>query len=185
VRLLRRLAASVDALNDWIGKAIQWLVLLMVLVGAASTLLRYSARWLGLTLNLTPISEAGWYMFSVIFLLGAAYALRHDVHVRVDVLYERLGAKARSWVDLGGTVLFLIPFSILMLWVSYPAVRTSWQIRETSPDPGGLPRWPIKALILVSFGLLLLQAVSQTVRAVDVIRSGTGDAGATEPEGHV
>jgi len=136
-------------------------------------------------LNLTPVSEAGWYMFSVIFLLGAAYALKHDVHVRVDVVSERLGERARGWVDLVGTTLFLIPFSILMLWVSFPAVRTSWQIRETSPDPGGLPRWPIKALILVSFGLLLLQAVSQIVKSLDAIRGGRASDGASEPEGHV
>jgi TRAP-type mannitol/chloroaromatic compound transport system permease small subunit len=136
-------------------------------------------------LNLTPASEAQWYMFSVIFLLGAAYALRHDVHVRVDVLYERLGPKARGWVDLVGAITFLVPFAILMLWVSFPAVRTSWRIRETSPDPGGLPRWPIKALILVSFALLLLQAVSQVVKSLDVIRSGRAAPVTPEPEGHV
>jgi len=105
--------------------------------------------------------------------------------VRVDVVSERLGERARGWVDLVGTTLFLIPFSILMLWVSFPAVRTSWQIRETSPDPGGLPRWPIKALILVSFGLLLLQAASQIVRSLDVIQGSRADDGASEPEGHV
>jgi TRAP-type mannitol/chloroaromatic compound transport system permease small subunit len=185
MRLLRRLADRIDGLNDAMGRAIRWLVLLMVLVGAVSTVARYSARRLGLTLNLTPTTEAQWYMFSVIFLLGAAYALRHDVHVRVDVLYERLGARARGWIDLLGTLLFLVPFSVLMLWVSLPAVRTSWQIRETSPDPGGLPRWPIKALILVSFGLLLLQAVSQVVKHVEVIRRGRADDAPPEPEPHV
>jgi TRAP-type mannitol/chloroaromatic compound transport system permease small subunit len=185
VGLLRRLADRIDGLNDVMGSAVRWLVLLMVLVGAVSTLARYSARQLGLTLNLTPATEAQWYMFSVIFLLGAAYALRHDVHVRVDVLYERLGARARGWIDLLGTLLFLVPFSVLMLWVSLPAVRTSWQIRETSPDPGGLPRWPIKALILVSFGLLLLQAVSQVVKHVEAIRRGRADDAPPEPEPHV
>jgi TRAP-type mannitol/chloroaromatic compound transport system permease small subunit len=185
VRLLGRTVDRIDGLNDAIGRAIHWLVLLMVVVGALSALARYSARWLGLTLNLTPVFEAQWYTFSVIFLLGAAYALRHDVHVRVDVLYERLGARARGWIDLLGTLLFLVPFSVLMLWVSFPAVRTSWQIRETSPDPGGLPRWPIKALILVSFGLLLLQAVSQVVKHVAVIRSGRTAEAPPEPEAHV
>jgi TRAP-type mannitol/chloroaromatic compound transport system permease small subunit len=185
VRRLRRLADTIDGLNDAMGSAVRWLVLLMVLVGAVSTLARYSARQLGLTLNLTPATEAQWYMFSVIFLLGAAYALRHDVHVRVDVLYERLGVRGRGWIDLVGTLLFLVPFSVLMLWVSFPAVWTSWQIRETSPDPGGLPRWPIKALIMVSFGLLLLQAVSQVVKHVEVVRSGRAGDAPPEPEGHV
>jgi TRAP-type mannitol/chloroaromatic compound transport system permease small subunit len=185
MRLLTSFSARVDALNDSIGRAINWLVVLMVAVGAASALVRYSSRRLGLTLNLTPATEAQWYLFSVIFLLGAAYALRHDVHVRVDVLYERLGAKARAWIDLVGTLVFLVPFSLLMLWVSFPSVRTSWQIRETSPDPGGLPRYPIKALILVSFALLLLQAVSQVVKNVAVIRGEADEHAPPEPEAHV
>jgi TRAP-type mannitol/chloroaromatic compound transport system permease small subunit len=172
-------------LNDRIGQAIHWLVLLMVLVGAVNAVVRYFSRGLGLSLNLTPVGEAQWYLFSIVFLLGAAYALRHDVHVRVDVLYERLGSRARGWIDAIGTVLFLVPFSIMMLWVSFPAVRSSWQIRETSPDPGGLPRYPIKALILVSFALLLLQALSQLVKSVDRIRGVEADADTAEPEAHV
>lgn len=159
----------IDALNDRIGVAIRWLALFMVLVGAISAVVRYFGRSQQWTLNLTPATELQWYFFSVIFLLGAAYGLNHDVHVRVDVMYERFSAKTRAWIDLAGTVLFLVPFSLMMLWVSYPAVRASWQVREASPDPGGLPRYPIKILILVSFGLLVLQAVSQMVKQVDVI----------------
>ncbi len=142
----------------------------MVFVGAIGAVLRYFARGLGWSLNLTPATEAQWYMFSVIFLMGAAYGLKHDVHVRVDVMYERLSAKGRAWIDLAGTLVFLIPFSIVMLYVSYPTVAASFRVREGSPDPGGLPRYPIKALILVSFVLLLLQAVSQIVKQIDVIR---------------
>jgi TRAP-type mannitol/chloroaromatic compound transport system permease small subunit len=175
VNFLRGVARRVDALNDRIGRAIRWLVLAMVLVGAVLALTRYASRRLGLALNLAPAIEAQWYAFSVIFLLGAAYALRHDVHVRVDVVYERLGRRARSWIDIAGTVVFLVPFCVLMLWVSLPAVRASWQIREMSPDPGGLPRYPIKALILVSFGLLLLQAVSELVKDVDALRGRASD----------
>jgi TRAP-type mannitol/chloroaromatic compound transport system permease small subunit len=184
--LLRRLAGLVDDLNDRIGAAIRWLVLVMVLVAAANAVVRYFSRDLGLTLNLTPATEAQWYLFSVIFLLGSAYALRHDAHVRVDVLYERLRPRSRAWIDLVGTVLFLVPFCVLMLRVSFPAVRASWQIRETSPDPGGLPRYPIKALILVSFALLLLQALSQIVKQVDAIRGVASAASETpEPEVHL
>ena len=170
--LMRTLADRVDALNDRIGGAIRWLVLVMVVLGATSAVVRRFSRDLGLSLNLTPVTEAQWYLFSVVFLLGAAYGLRHEVHVRVDVLYERLGARARAWIDLLGTLFLLIPFAVLMLWVSFPAVLNSWQIRETSPDPGGLLRYPIKALILVSFALLLLQALSQLVKHVDTIRGG-------------
>ncbi|MDH3205193.1 MAG: TRAP transporter small permease subunit [Gemmatimonadota bacterium] len=187
MRLLRRLAAWIDALNDRIGTALRWLVLVMVLTGAASAVARYFSRDFGLSLNLTPATEAQWYLFSIVFLLGSAYGLRHGVHVRVDVLYERLHARTRAWIDLVGTVLLLIPFSVLMLWVSFPAVLNSWQIRETSPDPGGLARYPIKALILVCFGLLILQACSQVVKQVDVIRGGADSPGhpPAEPEPHV
>ena len=101
--------------------------------------------------------EAQWYLFSMIFLMGAAYGLNHDVHVRVDVMYERMSAKTQAIIDMVGTVVFLIPFSILMLYVSFPAVQNSFSVQEMSPDPGGLPRYPIKALILVSFVLLLVR----------------------------
>jgi TRAP-type mannitol/chloroaromatic compound transport system permease small subunit len=189
--VLRKVAAGIDGVNDRIGASIRWLVLLMVLTGAGSAVVRYLSRGFGLSLNLVPASEAQWYLFSAVFLLGAAHALRHGVHVRVDVLYERLRPGTRAWIDLVGTVVFLVPFAVMMLWVSFPAVLGSWEIRETSPDPGGLPRYPIKALILVSFLLLLLQAFSQIVKQVDVIRGGAKgggaglDAGPPEPEAHV
>ncbi len=173
------MAALVDGLNDRIGAAIRWLALLMVLVGAATALLRYFARGLELSLNLTPPTEAQWYLFSVIFLLGAAYGLNHNVHVRVDVLYERLSRKGRAIIDLVGTIIFLIPFSLVMLYVSWPAVANSFSIREVSPDPGGLARWPIKMLILVSFVLLTLQGLSQIVKQIDILgREGDGDGSA-------
>lgn len=175
MQILRKFAAGVDGLNDTIGVTIRWLTLIMVLIGAISALVRYFARGLGLALNLTPFIEAQWYAFSVIFLMGAAYGLSKDVHVRVDVLYSALSKKVRAWIDLIGTVVFLLPFSFLMLYVSWPAVRNSFAVREVSPDPGGLPRYPIKALILVSFVLLILQAVSQLLKHSDVIRGVGGE----------
>ena len=188
---LRRLARAVDALNNRIGAGIRWLALIMILVGAFNAIARYATRYTGVALSSNAYLDLQWYFFSLIFLLGAAYGLQHDVHVRVDVLYARLSHKARAWIDLAGTVLFLIPFSVLMLWVSWPAVRNSWAIHETSPDPGGLPRYPIKTVILLSFGLLLLQALSQLLKQVDVIRGEDGPAadlpGDTAPthEGHL
>ncbi|MDZ7780837.1 MAG: TRAP transporter small permease subunit [Gemmatimonadota bacterium] len=168
--ILRRLSAGIDGLNDAIGVTIRWLTLVMVLIGATSAILRYFSRGLGMSMNLTPLVEGQWYAFSVIFLMGAAYGLNKDVHVRVDVMFERLSARTRAIIDLVGTVVCLVPFSIAMLWLSFPAVRNSWSIGETSPDPGGLPRYPIKALILVSFGLLLLQAVSHIIKQVETMR---------------
>lgn len=168
--LSRRFVHAVDRLNDWLGLGLRWLALVMVLVGAYNAVARYFTRFTGAQLSSNALNELQWYLFSVIFLLGAAYALRHDVHVRVDVLYARLSRKARARIDLLGGLVFLLPFSLLMLWVSFPAVRNSWSIREVSPDPGGLPRYPIKALILVSFGLLALQGLAQVVREAAVLR---------------
>lgn len=171
---LKRFAAAVDGLNNRIGASIRWLSLIMILVGAFNAIARYLTRYTGLSLSSNAYFDLQWYFFSLIFLLGAAYGLEHDVHVRVDVLYSRLSRRARAWIDLAGTVLFLIPFCALMLWVSWPAVRNSWAIRETSPDPGGLPRYPIKTVILLSFALLLLQALSQLVKQIETLR-GAGE----------
>ena len=179
-RVGKPVSAFVDALNDKMGAGIRWLALVMVFVGAGTAILRYSARGLELSLNLTPLGELQWYLFSLIFLLGAAYGLNHDVHVRVDVLYERFSKKARALIDLIGTLVFLIPFSLVMLYVSWPAVSNSFSIREMSPDPGGLPRWPIKIVILVSFVLLMLQGLSQIVKQIDILGGGDDESGTTE-----
>jgi TRAP-type mannitol/chloroaromatic compound transport system permease small subunit len=187
MQILRKYSDFIDGVNDRIGVVTRWLALFMVLVGAVSAVVRYFARSQGWTLNLTPATEAQWYLFSIIFLLGAAYGLNHDVHVRVDVMYERMSAKTQAWIDLCGTLIFLLPFSLMMLYVSYPAVRASVGVREMSPDPGGLPRWPIKVLILVSFALLVLQAIAQLVKQVDVIRGTVPelDHHEGEPEPHL
>jgi len=169
--ILSKLAGCIDSLNDRIGAMIRWLTMVMVFVGAATAILRYSSRGLGLSLNLTPQTEAQWYLFSLIFLLGAAYGLKHDVHVRVDVLYSQLNPKKRAWIDLIGHTLFLVPFCVVMLYVSWPAVQNSWSIREMSPDPGGLPRYPIKMVILLSFVLLIGQGYSQILKQVRILRS--------------
>ncbi len=161
-----------DGLNGRIGTVLRWLVLAMVLVGAYNALARYASRWIGVPLASTALYELQWYLFSVIFLLGAAYGLLKDAHVRVDVVFERLPDRWRAGVDLVGTLLFLLPFSAVMLLVAWPPVRNSWRIREVSPDPGGLARYPIKALILVSFGLLFLQGISRLVKAAGALRRG-------------
>ena len=173
MHFLRTFAKAVDRLNNGLGAIIHWLTLIMVIVGAYNAIARYLTRYMGVALSSNALYEAQWYIFSMIFLMGAAYGLVRDAHVRVDVVYARLTDKGRAMIDLAGTLLFLLPFSIMMLWVSYPAVRNSWGIREVSPDPGGLARYPIKTLILFSFALLVLQGLSQLVKQIAILRGET------------
>ena len=144
----------------------------MVLIGAYNAIARYLGRFIGVNLSSNLYLELQWYLFSLIFLLGAGYALKENAHVRVDVLYGRFEARARAWINVVGSVLMLIPFSIFVLWVSWPSIRNSWAVREMSPDPGGLPRYPLKAVIIVAFVLLLAQGVSELVKDLAILRRG-------------
>jgi len=165
-----RLASAIDRLTGWIGKAVSWLVLVMVLMSAFNAVARYLGRFLGVSLSSNAYLEGQWYLFSLVFLLGGAYALQKDAHVRVDVLFVRFPERVRRWINILGALILLIPFSVFALLTSWPVVRNSWRIRESSPDPGGLPRWPLKPFILVCFLLLLVQAVSELIKEIHALR---------------
>lgn len=169
----------VDALNDRIGRAMYWLTLLMVVIGTYNTLARYLGKYLKVQLTSNALVEFQWYLFSLVFLLGAAYAVRHNAHVRVDVLYERLSVRGKAWLNLAGALLLLVPFSIFLLWTCIPTVLNSWHVLEGSPDPGGLPRYPIKTIMPIAFMLLILQGAAEIIRQVCVLR---GDVSAEETE---
>jgi len=169
----------IDRISHAFGVLARWMVLVMVLIGAGNALARYGGRFLGLNLSSNAYLELQWYLFSLVFLLGAAYTLERDAHVRVDVFYGRLSARRKALVDLLGTILLLVPFCVFSLWVSIPTVRNSWSVLEGSPDPGGLPRYPIKTMILVAFALLILQGAANAVRAVHVIRHGADEGAST------
>ena len=170
MRTLLRIAHRIDRTNEWIGRAVYWLTLIMVGVGAYNALVRYLDRFTGLGLSSNTYIELQWYMYSLIFLLGAAYTLKHNAHVRVDVLFMRLTPRGRAWVNLGGTLLFLLPFCILVIWMSWPTVHNSWAVLEVSPDPGGLPRYPIKTVIPIAFILLFLQGISLAIKQIAFLR---------------
>jgi TRAP-type mannitol/chloroaromatic compound transport system permease small subunit len=170
MRALLRFARRVDWLSDRVGTAVSWLVLLMILIGAFNAVARYVGRFTGWQLSSNAYLELQWYLFSLVFLLGAAHALRRDSHVRVDVVFARLSARARSWIELLGSLLFLLPFCVFALVSSWPSVRNSWAILEMSSDPGGLPRYPIKSVILVAFALLLLQGLAQAIKHLAELR---------------
>jgi TRAP-type mannitol/chloroaromatic compound transport system permease small subunit len=179
MQILRNIAKGVDRLNGWIGASIRWLVLIMILVGAYNAIARYATKFAGVSLSSNALYELQWYLFSFIFLLGAAYAVDRDAHVRVDVVYSKLTDKGRAWVDLLGTLILLLPFTAMMTWLSIPAIRNSWRVREMSSDPGGLPRYPIKTLVIVSFALLVLQGLSQLIKQIEILRGRTPPEGVT------
>ncbi len=162
--ILLRISGAIDRMSGKIGRATSWLAALMVMIGAANAILRYLARDLGLELQGNAALEAQWYLFSLLFLLGAPWALQQNAHVRVDVIYGRLGRRARTWIDLVGGLLFLLPFCGFALYFCWPSVLNSWAVWEVSQDPGGLPRYPIKSAILVCFSLVALQGVSELIR---------------------
>ncbi|NKB23885.1 MAG: TRAP transporter small permease subunit [Kiritimatiellae bacterium] len=151
-------------MNKRIGHIVCWLTLFMVLVGTFNAIARYLGKFIHANLSSNAYLEIQWYLFSIIFLLGAASTFRKNGHVRVDVFYERLSERGKAWIDLLGTVFFLIPFSVFMIWASWGTVHDSWMIKEASPDPGGLPRYPIKTCIPIGFLLLILQGLLYGVK---------------------
>ncbi len=165
-----RFARAIDRLSERLGRLSAWLILAMVLIGAFNAIMRHLGRFLGLTLSSNAYIELQWYLFSLVFLLGAAHALAHNAHVRVDVFYSRLEPRWHAWINLAGTVLFLLPFTGIVLWLAWPSVHNSWSVREGSADPGGLPRYPIKAMLLVGFALLALQGLAEIVKCVAILR---------------
>ena len=162
--MLHRYAAFVDGLTTRVGRIASWATLAMVLIGAFNALARYYDRDLGTQLSSNRWIELQWYLFSIVFLLGAAWTLREQRHVRVDVLYARFPPRVQAWIDLAGSVLFLVPLCLFALWFAYEPVTNSIRILEGSRDPGGLPRWPIKTVVPIAFLLLLLQATSEIAK---------------------
>jgi TRAP-type mannitol/chloroaromatic compound transport system permease small subunit len=172
---LLRVARAIDRLNGWIGRSVAWVALAMVLIGTLNAVARYLGRFLGVSLSSNAYLELQWYLFSLLFLLGGAFTLRENAHVRVDIFYSRMSARVQAIINMAGTLLLLLPFSIFVFWVSLPAVRSSWSIREGSPDPGGLPRYPLKTVILVCFALLTLQGISELIKSWQQYRTGVHD----------
>ena len=169
--VLNRIVSAIDWLNDRLGRIICWLTLVMVLVASYNAIARYLGRFVKHNLTSNALLETQWYLFSGVFLLGAAYALQKDAHVRVDVVFDRLSERAQAWINLAGAFIFLLPFCFLLLWSSWSRVGASWAIRELSPDPGGLPRYPVKTLLPIACVLLILQGFAQVVKEIRRLRS--------------
>jgi TRAP-type mannitol/chloroaromatic compound transport system permease small subunit len=179
VNFLLKLSRGIDSTINFMGRNLAWLVLVMLLIGVYNTVARYVGSAVGANYTSNGLIEAQWMLFSAIFFLGASYVLRHNEHVRVDFLYGNWPPRRRAWVNLFGTLLFLLPFCIVVLWVSFRPVLISWgwnpmtgawRTWEMSPNPGGLPYAPVKTLILVGFGLLIVQGCSEIIKNVAILQ---------------
>ena len=173
------LARWIDAVNERVGRAVTWLVLAATLISAANALARY-----GLNLSSNAWLEIQWYLFGAIVLLAAGYTLKHNGHVRIDVIYGRFSARAQAWIDLLGALLFLLPLCGLMVWLSWPGFVESLQSGETSPDAGGLLRWPVRLLIPLGFALLGLQGISEAIKRIAFL-GGKGKLTREQPQEEV
>lgn len=169
MQALLRVSRGIDALNQIIGTIGYWLVLPMILIGVWNVIGRFLGRAIGQTLSSNAFIELQWYIFSMVFFLGAAYTLKHNGHVRVDVFYSRFTWRRKALVNVLGTLIFLIPFCAIVIYFSWPWVLASWRNLEISNDPGGLPRYPIKTFILIGFGLLLLQGISELIKNLAIL----------------
>jgi TRAP-type mannitol/chloroaromatic compound transport system permease small subunit len=168
VSALLLLSRFIDALNERVGRLVYWAVLISVVVSAANAIVRYSLHtssnaWL----------EVQWYLFSAVFLLCSGYTLLRNEHIRIDIVYGHFTRRTQIWIDILGTVLFLLPMAIIIGWLSWPMFWNSYVGNEMSMNAGGLIRWPVKLLVPAGFLLLVLQGFSELIKKVAIL---TGDA---------
>ena len=158
-------AGVIDRMNEAIGKGVGWLILLAIFVSAINAVVRKvfdisSNSWL----------ELQWYLYGAAFLGAAAYTLKQNEHIRIDIIYGLFSRRRQHWIDLLGHLFFLMPFVLMMIWMFVPYVAQSWRIGEVSSNAGGLTLWPAKSLLLIGFGLLALQGVSEIIKKIAVMR---------------
>jgi TRAP-type mannitol/chloroaromatic compound transport system permease small subunit len=164
------IARAIDRVNEFVGKWVSWLILLAILVSATNAVIRKafnmsSNAWL----------ELQWYLFGAAFLLAAAYTLRQNEHIRIDIVYGMFSRRTQHWIDLFGHVFFLMPFVLLMIYYFVPYVSLSYRSGEVSTNAGGLIIWPAKSLLLIGFFLLGIQGVSEIVKKIAIMRGDMDD----------
>ncbi|MBF0258388.1 MAG: TRAP transporter small permease subunit [Desulfamplus sp.] len=165
MEILKYYIKIMDAFSEKTGTVVSWLSTMLVIAVFYDVIMRYVFRN-----GSIAIQELQWHIFSVIFLLGAAFTLKRDGHVRVDIIYTKMHRKTKAWVDFFGTLVFLIPFSIIIIYSTKMFIMGSWVVREISPDPGGLPfRYILKAMIPTGFVLLILQGISEAFKNLLII----------------
>jgi TRAP-type mannitol/chloroaromatic compound transport system permease small subunit len=159
-----RISALIDALNERIGKAVYWLVLAAVLISAGNAIVRKVFN-----MSSNAFLEAQWYLFAAIFLLCSGYTLLRNEHVRIDIIAGRLSPRAQAWIDVLGTLFFLLPMAVLFIYLSWPVFVRTYTHGEISTNAGGLVLWPARLLVPIGFTLLSLQGISELIKRVAFI----------------
>jgi TRAP-type mannitol/chloroaromatic compound transport system permease small subunit len=167
---LLALSRAIDRINEFIGKWVGWLILVSILISAGNAVIRKafnmsSNAWL----------EAQWYLFGAAFMLAAAYTLKQNEHIRIDIVYGMFSRRVQHWIDLFGHVFFLMPFVVLMVYYFVPYVLLSYRSGEMSPNSGGLIVWPAKAILLAGFILLSIQGISEIIKKIAIIKGDMDD----------
>ena len=165
MKLLLGLSRAIDALNEHVGRLTYWLILAAVLISAGNAVVRYS-----LNMSSNAWLEIQWYLFSFVFLFCAGYTLLHNQHVRIDVISGQLSGRARAWIDIFGTVFFLMPMAIAIMWLSWPVFLDAYRSGEVSTNAGGLTVWPGRLMLPVGFFLLILQGISELIKRIAFLR---------------
>ena len=164
MKLCLSLSRGIDAMNQRIGTIADWLVLLSCLISAGNAFSRYafnisSNAWL----------EIQWYMFGAVVMLGASYTLKRNEHVRVDIVYANVSTRKQIGIDIFGFILFMLPATLIMTYLSWPIFYNAWHMGEMSSNAGGLIRWPVKILLPIGFFLLSLQGISELIKRIAMI----------------
>ena len=156
---LLALSRMIDRINNAIGKASTWLILVVVIISAGNAVVRYAIDW-----SSNGLLEIQWYLFSAVFLLGAAYVLNKNEHIRIDVIFGRWSPRAQTWIDVFGIIVFLMPMVIMTTYMSWTVFMLAWTSGEGSANPGGLIRWPVRLLMPVGFFMLFMQGISELIK---------------------
>jgi len=161
VTLLLKLSQLIDWLNERVARGAFWLVLAMTIVSSGNAVVRFLFDY-----SSNGLLEIQWYLFAAVFLLCSPYTLQRNEHVRIDVLSGKLSPRGLAVIDIIGSLFFLLPMVITILWLSLPLIADSIKINEMSANAGGLLRWPVKILLPIGFTLLALQGISELIKRI-------------------
>ena len=176
MKLMLAMAQAIDAYNERVGKLTHWLILVAVLISAGNAVTRYS-----LDMSSNAWLEVQWYLFSAVFLFCAGYTLLHNQHVRIDIVSGRFSRRVQTWIEIFGTVFFLLPMAILILWLSWPVFVDAWRSNEVSTNAGGLAVWPARLMLPIGFLLLVLQGFSELIKRIAFLRGLIPDPADKDP----